>query len=377
MDSKIKIIIASLLKPIDDTRAFEKIGRSLAQTNKYDVNIIGFESKKTPVETNIFFQPIYNANRNHLLRLFAPLKLFRICYQVKPKLLIVNTPELLLVSYVNKIIFGTKIIYDVMENYQMNLTSDTIYPKWQKPILHFYLRLVQGLSRYFVSHYFLAERIYAEQLTFLKKDSYTIIENKAIRARKHAPILETGKSLKSRKELSFIISGTLGKTYGTLAGIQFFKAISHHLPNANLHIIGYSADLTYKKTLIGICNSSKNIQLTIAEHPIEHKLILDAIQEADIALLPYEINDNLRHRIPTKFYEYAASQLPLIIPENKPWLKFIDKYNAGITVNFDQSVDYQLSQKIINTSYYKAANLFDIYWNTEEKKLLKVIDTLI
>ncbi|MFQ3214983.1 MAG: hypothetical protein ACI9C9_002529, partial [Marivirga sp.] len=33
--------------------------------------------------------------------------------------------------------------------------------------------------------------------------------------------------------------------------------------------------------------------------------------------------------------------------------------------------------KIINTSYYKAANLFDIYWNTEEKKLLKVIDTLI
>lgn len=376
MDGKIKIIIASLLKPIDDTRAFEKIGRSLAQTNKYDVNIIGFESKKTRSEKNISFWPIYSQNRKHLRRLFAPLRLLKICHKVKPQVLIVNTPELLLVSYVNKIIFGTKIIYDIMENYEMNLAYDTIYPKWQKPILHLYLRLVQGLSRYFVSHYFLAERIYAEQLTFIKKGKCTIIENKAIVDRTHLQARANNSQI-NRKERSFIISGTLGKTYGTLAGIQFFKAISSYLPNSTLHIIGYSADSAYKRLLIDKCNSLKNIRLTIANHPIEHELILEAIQQADIGILPYAINDNVKNRIPTKFYEYAALQLPFLIPENEPWLKFITKYNAGITVNFNQGVNYELAQKIINTTFYNAENLSDIYWNIEETKLLKVIDNII
>jgi hypothetical protein len=35
-------VLTSILKPVDDTRMFEKFGVSLGQTNKYDVNIIGF-----------------------------------------------------------------------------------------------------------------------------------------------------------------------------------------------------------------------------------------------------------------------------------------------------------------------------------------------
>lgn len=46
MDDKIKILIASVLKPADDVRSYSKIGQSLAQTNKYEVNIIGFDSKR-------------------------------------------------------------------------------------------------------------------------------------------------------------------------------------------------------------------------------------------------------------------------------------------------------------------------------------------
>lgn len=39
------IAVISVLKPVDDTRNFEKVARSVGNTNKYDINIIGFTQK--------------------------------------------------------------------------------------------------------------------------------------------------------------------------------------------------------------------------------------------------------------------------------------------------------------------------------------------
>ena len=36
-----KIIIASTLKPVIDPRAYEKIGKSIAETGKYEIDILG------------------------------------------------------------------------------------------------------------------------------------------------------------------------------------------------------------------------------------------------------------------------------------------------------------------------------------------------
>ena len=51
-------LIASILKPVDDTRLYEKLGKTIGQTTKYRVNIIGFVTKKLPQDssTAIFIQ---------------------------------------------------------------------------------------------------------------------------------------------------------------------------------------------------------------------------------------------------------------------------------------------------------------------------------
>lgn len=374
MDDKTNIIIASILKPIDDTRAYEKIGQSLAQTNKYAVNIIGFESKKTKSSENISFWPIFNGKRNHIKRVLIPFKCLKIFIQVKPKVIIVNTPELLLVSYLYKIIFGAKIIYDIIENYQMNLSFDTIYAKWQKPLLHLYLFIVEGISRFFVSHYFLAERVYQEQLKFIQKSAYSIIENKAAipaNANKNSNI-----TLDRSQALVFIITGTLGKSYGTLEGIDFFKSISKEIPNSRLKVIGFAADIAYKKKIMNKCDEEVNIDLEIAEGPIQHSLIIKEIKRAHIALLPYQINDNLRFRIPTKIYEYLALRIPMLIPENKIWSDLIDKYQAGHTINFKSKKTKAICLNIFNGTYYTAVNDTEIYWSKEVSKLLDALKNI-
>ena len=60
MKHRIPISIISILKPVNDTRMFEKFGLSLGQTNKYDVNIIGFKSKKIKKIKDVRFYPIFS-----------------------------------------------------------------------------------------------------------------------------------------------------------------------------------------------------------------------------------------------------------------------------------------------------------------------------
>ena len=120
---KTKVVIASVLKPIDDTRMLEKFGLSMAETNKYDINIIGFESKNSFAHDYIHFTPINSFNRLSFSRLFKPWKVYRTLIKVKPNIIIANTHELLIVTFLYKILFGAKFLYDVQENYSKSIRS--------------------------------------------------------------------------------------------------------------------------------------------------------------------------------------------------------------------------------------------------------------
>jgi hypothetical protein len=120
-----------------------------------------------------------------------------------------------------------------------------------------------------------------------------------------------------------------------------------------------------------------NILLSITDKPISHSLILKAMQEANVAILPYKVNANLKYRIPTKLYEYAAFQLPMLIPENEVWVQFLKSYHAGFAINFNAESTSAFARKLLSTLFYDKGDLADIYWETEEIKLLKVIDSLV
>ena len=94
---KRRIVLASVLKPVDDTRMYEKIGVSLADRGNYEVYIIGYPSLHRYIEsTSIHFLPLKPFQRLSLQRLLAPFKILKKTIQVQPDLLIVNTHELLI-----------------------------------------------------------------------------------------------------------------------------------------------------------------------------------------------------------------------------------------------------------------------------------------
>jgi hypothetical protein len=65
---KQRIVLASVLKPVDDTRMFEKLGKSLSDNPNYEIFILGYPSKQPPTNPKIIFLPHPNFVRLSMKR---------------------------------------------------------------------------------------------------------------------------------------------------------------------------------------------------------------------------------------------------------------------------------------------------------------------
>lgn len=374
MDDKIKILIASVLKPADDVRSCYKIGQSLAQTNKYEVNIIGFNSKKTANHENIFLFPIFNFKRNSIKRFLAPFSVLKLYIQLKPKLIIVNTPELLWVIFLIRILFGTKIIYDIQENYRFNLKQNQIYNGLAKYAASLFVHINESLSKYFVDGFFLAEDIYEKQLGFIRKKLYINLLNKSV-----IPIRQIKDPINFEKKqfLKFIYTGTIGKEYGTIEAIQFYKKLRKKTSDITLTIIGYSTDNQYLNLVKKASKNIKGIRLITADKPIPQSDIIAEIETCNIALLPYHLNPNISGRFPTKIYDYLALAIPMIIPRNPSWEDYIAPYHAALSIDFNKPDLDKFMQHLYSSTFYLKHVGEEIQWQNQDKDLLNFISKIL
>ncbi|MEQ8425402.1 MAG: glycosyltransferase, partial [Cyclobacteriaceae bacterium] len=177
---KRRIAIASVLKPIDDTRMFEKMGVTLAKTGQYDVYVIGQLSNYIPAHAGINFTGLSHVKRLSLSRLLIPVRTLSNLFKLKPEALIVNTHELLIVSLVIRILFGTRIVYDIRENYYRNIRFSEAFPSWQKFPVALWVRVKEKVTAPFFHHFILAENAYQTELNFIGR-RFTILENRAIK----------------------------------------------------------------------------------------------------------------------------------------------------------------------------------------------------
>src|SRR5690606_37631719 len=101
--NKYRIVIASVLKPVTEPRAFSKLALSMRETNKYHINIIGFCAKKSQNLKGIRLTPIFCRHRTHIYRAVAPFRFLREIFAYKPNLVIVTTYELLPMALLGKV----------------------------------------------------------------------------------------------------------------------------------------------------------------------------------------------------------------------------------------------------------------------------------
>ena len=369
--NKSTIVLASVLKPIDDSRMYEKIGLTLACTGKYAIHIIGCESEgiENPKIRQHAFKPF---RRFSFSRLIAPWHILLKTFKLKPDVFIIGTHELLYQAMILKLATRCRIIYDVQENYYWNILYTPAFPLLLKPFVALYVRGKETLFAHYVDHFFLAEKGYEQELKFPGNNS-TVLENKvrvAVAERK------TSAPVKLKSTINLIFSGTLAETTGVFTAIDLA---------VKLHVI----DERFRLTIIGFCAQHKVldkikllirprpfIKLIARDSPVPHAEIFKHIHDSDFGLITYQINPSTMNSIPTKLYEYLGFKLPIILVNHEPWVEYCKTYSAAVVFDAAHFDSAQIYREVMERSFYKEEPAA-VYWEAEEPKLLGVMEEIV
>lgn len=363
---KRKVVFASVLKPVDDTRMAEKLATTLLLTGEFDITIIGYPSVKPLIEPSITTLPLSNFKRFSWKRLIAPWIVFGKINQAKPDIIIINTPELLLMGVIHKVFFRRKLVYDVLENYYRNIRHTTAYPAFIRPFLAVFTRMGERCLTPFTDTILLAEQGYTHELPFGRKG--VVLENKL-----PVRIAEQFKSTNSSR-FKLLFSGTLAPTSGVFEAIALCKQLHVIDDRYTLSIIGYCA---LPDVLIKLKETIKDypfITLQGGDQLVPHHEILKAIQSAGGGVIIYPPNPATENSIPTKVYEYLACKLPMMIAHTQPSVTLVEDGNAGIALT--NPIDYQDLHTRWTTSTFEFQLSESIFWENEREKLLQSLNNL-
>jgi hypothetical protein len=364
--SRITVAIASLLKPVDDARMYEKLGLSLAQTNKYEINIIGFSIKKNNFHPDVKIYPVFRMSRTGISRFFQPLRYFRVLLKVKPEVIIVNSFDLLFVTLFYSGLTGSTFIYDVQENYLRNIRYNSPLPWPVKILAGVLVRTLERIAHPFVDHYLVAEESYFNEMPYLAEKGVLLrnyySDSYGMEASRRPP----------GDRIRILYSGTIAGAYGIFGVIDFIVRFYTHNPGIELVIAGYCPHRGTLEKLKEIIRGKPYIHLSGGDRLLPHEEIINKIRQADFGIIRYELNPAIRDCFPTRIYEYMGNRLPMLIQEHPVWSEFCTKYDAGLVVNFESFDPDDLWRRMRETDFYPSGIPEGISWNQEEPKLLKL-----
>ena len=358
------IVIASILKPVDDTRMFDKMGRSLAGDG-WRVNIIGYGDNVPVAEESIKFYALGKFERLSVKRAFAKIKVLWWLMSINPRVVIINTHELLLASMIYKLLRGAKIIYDIREDYFLNIKSTNTLPLFIRDSIALMVRLNEWIFSPLIKHFILAEQSYQYELPFIGT-RFSIVENKC-------QLPQSFIRNHDRNSLNFVFTGTLDTSTGIFQAIDLVKAMHKLDSSVKLKIIGYASLEKVREKILSSIDDSDFIEIVGLNTLVPHSIIFEEISKANAGIIYYPPSIHNEKCIPTKLYEYMACELPFIYDSNVYWDAIAKSNHAGIAINFLNPEPKTLLSRLKTHNFYpaKAVNAF---WHTEEKTLLDVVN---
>ncbi len=362
---KRRIVLASVLKPVNDPRMFEKMGQSLSR--QYEVHIIGTTGTIDNSNTSIFFHPLAHYTRLGIDRILSPLRILKKVLRIKPHLLIICTHELLWMVLVAKLLLGCKVIYDVRENYFRNILYTNAFPPILRVFIALYVRTKEWITAPFINNFFLAEAGYEKELSFIGNNKVTI-ENKV----KKMALPDRKKWSNEDQCIHFLFSGTLAETTGVFIAVDLVIRLHAVDPKVRLHIIGFSPLVTVQHEISNLVSGKDFIHFTARQEPVPHPEILNAIQQSDVGIIAYPSNLSTENTIPTKLYEYLGYQLPILLINHAPWVAICQPYNAAIPFDLKNIHADAILHDLKNKAFYERIPQH-VFWEAEEMKLFEAV----
>ncbi|MBD2768969.1 glycosyltransferase [Hymenobacter sp. BT664] len=386
--SQLVVLLASVLKPVDDTRMRGKFAHTLISRPHTRVHVAG-RGRPGPTgpapmaAPGVYQHGIFQGTRLSWGRLAAQWRYWRLLRRVAPAVVIVHAPELLPLTLLWRALGRRRtFLYDIRENYALNVATQRVYSGLTRRGLAAGLRWVESLAARRAAGVLLAEQSYADELPFLQKvpaGRVVVLENKyqpapgeALPARPPGPLLP-------EVPLRLLYSGTISELNGVWEAIALTAALRRAWPGgAQLTIIGFCQ----QPTLLGQLREAVSqhpawLTLIGGSEPVPHARIVAEIRRSHLGLLPYRPHPSTERCRPTKLFEYLAHGLPIIASPNALWQSLLDTHGAGLSLDFAAPVDgAALAARLARGNFYPAGMPTDVVWAEESKKLWLLLDSL-
>jgi len=384
------VLLASVLKPLDDTRMHGKLARTVADglPASASVWVAGRQVPLPAAASSFRFASLLRGSRLSLGRLLAQWRYWRLLRQVRPALVIVTAPELLPLTLLwQRLGRGRQFIYDIQENYALNIRSQGVYPAGLRGLLASLLRRIETAAARRAAALLLAEASYAAELPFLAKlpaSRVLVLENK-YQPQPGEVLPRTTHPLPPPTEpLRLLFSGTISELNGVREAIALarqLRAISAWPGGVRLTVIGFCQQPALLAELRQAA-AAESLWLTLigGTELVPHARLVAEIGRSHLGLLPYRPHPSTERCRPTKLFEYLAHGLPVLVPPNPLWAGLVQQHEAGLVVDFGQPVvaAAQVAASLSAASFYPAGPPTEaVLWAGEGKKLGHLLESLL
>lgn len=385
------VVLASVLKPVDDTRMRGKFAETILQRPDLRVHIAGRSTGGGDLppalgQPRVSYTAIFRGSRLSLGRLAAQWRYWRLLQGVHPALVVVHAPELLPVTLLwQHLGRGRQFVYDIRENYALNIRSQGVYPAVVRQVLAALLRRVEALAAHRAAAVVLAEASYADELPYLATlpaHRVLLLENK-YQPQLGEELPRTARPLPTRTEpLRLLFSGTIAELNGVREAIVLAQHLGDAWPGgARLTIIGFCQQpaLLAELQQLAVAEASW-LTLIGGASLVPHAQVVAAMEHSHLGLLPYRPHPSTERCRPTKLFEYLAHGLPVLVPPNPLWTEPVRAHQAGLVVDFSQpaAAATQVAAALPTAVFYPAGPpTDDVLWAGEGKKLGHLLESLL
>lgn len=337
----------------------EKFAATLVEAG-YAVTVIGFGTS-TLLPDPVTALPLGNFPRLSLRRYLARWHAFRLAFMRHADVFIFSTHELIFPALLLKVILGTRIIYDVRENYYRNIRHSEGLPGLLRWPLALAVRAVEKITAPAIDHFLLAEAAYDKEFRF-HRGGYTVVENKAL------PMERT----KRNGGLSLLFSGTLSQSTGVFRAMALAKRLREFTDTVTLTVAGYAASTATQKRIRAEAEGHPCIRLVGIDTLVPHARIRELTATSDAGIIAYPHFPHTSGAVPTKLFEYLEASLPILTEAHWPWIARFAASDPFVFVDFESPDASAIVDALRNGRFYTHPPS-DASWSTEAPKLLRAI----
>jgi glycosyltransferase involved in cell wall biosynthesis len=321
-------------------------------------------------------------------RLLAQGHYWQLLRRARPALVVVAAPELLPLTLLwQRLGRGRQFIYDIQENYALNIRSQGVYPATVRGLLAGLLRRVEAAAARRAAALLLAEASYADELPFLNclpTSQVLLLENK-YQPQPGQALPRAARPLPPPTEpLRLLFSGTISELNGVREAIALarqLRAAAAWPGGVQLTVIGFCQQPALLADLQATARDEADwLTLIGGAEMVPHAAIMAEIGRSHLGLLPYRPHPSTARCRPTKLFEYLAHGLPVLVPANPLWAELVRQHSAGLVVDFGQpgAAAAQVATALPTAIFYPAGPPTEaVLWTGEGKKLGHLLESLL